>query len=213
MSRRTATCPNCGAPIEFLWSSAVQTTCPFCKSILVRHDVDLEKVGEVGDLPPSTSAIQIQTQGIYRGTPFTVVGRILYEYDRGGWNEWHVRLDDRDSAWLSDAQAEYAVTREVEGATGLPSASAVYVGASYPLAKKPFRVVSLTRARYRGVEGELPFEYWNKRDVLFADLEAPGEQFATIDYSGGDDVPTLYVGEWVGFDELQLSNLREIEGW
>lgn len=213
MSRRTATCPNCGAPIEFLWSSAVQTTCPFCKSILVRHDVDLEKVGEVGDLPPSISPIQIQTQGVYRGRPFTVVGRILYEYERGGWNEWHVRVDDRESAWLSDAQGEYAVTREVEGAAELPSASAVRVGASYALAKKPFKVVSLTRARYRGVEGELPFEYWNKREVLFADLEAPGEQFATLDYSGGDEAPVLYVGEWLSFDELQLTNLREIEGW
>ena len=213
MSRRTASCPNCGAPIEFLWSSAVQTTCASCKSILVRHDVDLEKVGEVGDLPPSASPIQIQTQGIYRGTPFTVVGRILYEYERGGWNEWHVRLDDRESAWLSDAQMQYAVTREVEEATALPSAGAVQVGATYMLAKTRFRVVSLTRARYRGVEGELPFEYWNKREVLFADLEAPGEQFATIDYSAGGDAPVLYIGEWQEFDELQLSNLREIEGW
>jgi uncharacterized protein DUF4178 len=213
MSRRSASCPNCGAPIEFLWSSAVQTTCPFCRSILVRHDVDLEKVGEVGDLPPSASPIQLQTQGVYRGRPFTVVGRIIYEYGRGGWNEWHVLLDDRESAWLSDAQAEYAMTREIEDAADLPTASAVRVDSTYALAGKVFRVVSLTRARYRGVEGELPFEYWNKREVLFADLEAPGEQFATIDYSDGDDAPTLYVGEWLSFDELQLSNLREIAGW
>ena len=213
MSRRTASCPNCGAPIEFLWSSAVQTTCPFCKSILVRHDVDLEKVGEVGDLPPSTSPIQITTQGVYRGVAFTVVGRILYEYERGGWNEWHVRLDDGTSAWLSDAQAEYAVTREMEHAGRLPSAGEVRVGQSHAFAGNRFVVRSLTRARYRGVEGELPFEYWNKHEVLFADLESPMEQFATIDYSNGDDAPVLYVGEWLEFDELQLSHLREIEGW
>ena len=36
MSERVANCPNCGAPIKFLWSSAVQTTCEFCHSILVR---------------------------------------------------------------------------------------------------------------------------------------------------------------------------------
>ena len=52
MSERVANCPNCGAPIKFLWSSAVQTTCEFCHSILVRRDVDLEKVGVVADLPP-----------------------------------------------------------------------------------------------------------------------------------------------------------------
>jgi hypothetical protein len=213
MPRRSATCPNCGAPIQFLWSSAVQTTCPFCRSILVRHDVDLEKVGEVGDLPPSPSPIQLGTQGVYRGTAFTAVGRILYEYERGGWNEWHLRLDDGTGAWLSDAQAEYAVTRAVEEAAPLPSAGALRVGQTLTVAGRSFRVATLTRARYRGVEGELPFEYWNKREVLFADLEAPGAQFGTLDYSDGDDTPTLYVGEWLDFDELHLSNLRELEGW
>src|SRR5712671_1992155 len=42
MSERVANCPNCGAPIKFLWSSAVQTTCEYCHSILIRRDVDLE---------------------------------------------------------------------------------------------------------------------------------------------------------------------------
>jgi hypothetical protein len=213
MTRRSAPCPNCGAQIEFLWSSAVQTTCAFCRSILVRHDVDLEKVGEVGDLPPSMSPIQIGTQGTYRGTPFTAVGRILYAYDRGGWNEWHLRLDDGTSAWLSDAQAEYAVTRLLDNPLNVPSTKTIQVGQSYVFDRTPFKVVSLTRARYRGVEGELPFEYWDKQDILFADLESTGERFATIDYSDGDSAPSVFVGEYQEFDELGLSNLRTFEGW
>jgi hypothetical protein len=213
MTRRTAVCPNCGAPIEFLWSSAVQTTCSFCKSILVRHDVQLERVGEVGDLPESTSPIQITTQGVYRGTAFTAVGRILYEWERGRWNEWHLRLDDGTSAWLSDAQMEYAVTKLVETNEQLPSADRLRVGQNYGLNKTLFKVVSLTFAKYRGVEGELPFEYWNKSEVLFADLETTGNRFATLDYSDGNDTPSLYVGEFQDFDELQFANLREVPGW
>ena len=57
----------------------MQTTCPFCHSILVRHDVDLEKVGEVADLPPDASPIQIRTEGKFNGKTFVVVGRIVYE--------------------------------------------------------------------------------------------------------------------------------------
>lgn len=213
MTRRSASCPNCGARIEFLWSSAVQTTCAFCKSILVRHDVRLERVGQVADLPPSPSPIQITSQGVYRGTPFTVVGRILYEYDRGGWNEWHLRLGDGTSAWLSDAQAEYAVTRLVEAPGELPRGDRVRVGQSYVFQQTSFTVVSLTRAKYRGVEGELPFECWNKTEALFADLESTGEQFATLDYGEGIDAPALYIGEYQDFDDLRLANLRELDGW
>ncbi len=100
MSAPAANCPNCGAPVKFLWSSAVQTTCEFCHSILVRTDVDLKKVGEVADLPPDASPIQIGTEGAYQNKSFVVVGRIIYEYEQGGWNEWHIVYNDGSSGWL-----------------------------------------------------------------------------------------------------------------
>ena len=210
MSGPSATCPGCGAKIDFRWSSAVQTTCPFCKSILVRHDVDLTKVGEVGDLPPDPSPIQLGSTGVYARIGFTVVGRIMYEYERGTWNEWHLRSDDAASAWLSDAMAEYAVSRRAE-VRGLPPAERVAVGQMYPWQGRTYKAATLTTAHYRGVEGELPFECWNKRDVLFVDLDAGDGHFGTLDY--GDEPPTLYLGEYVDFDDLHLGNLRKIEGW
>jgi hypothetical protein len=206
----TANCPNCGAPIRFLWSSAVQTTCEFCRSILVRRDVDLEKVGTVADLPQDSSPLQIASEGVYRNRAFVVVGRILYEYDEGGWNEWHVVFNDGASGWLSDAQAEYAVSFLTPMA-GLPAANEVRRGARYSWNGSAYEVTSLTRAHYRGVEGELPFEYWDKDEVLFADLETHDGRFATLDYS--DPQPLLYTGEPVGFDDLRLKNLRQFEGW
>ena len=47
MSQPVSNCPNCGAKIVFRWSSSVQTVCEYCKSILVRTDVDLKKVGHL----------------------------------------------------------------------------------------------------------------------------------------------------------------------
>jgi len=61
------------------------------------------------------------------------------------------------------------------------------------------------------VEGELPFEYWDKTDVVFVDLRSEGADFATIDYS--DDTPALYIGKAVDVDTLQLRNVRAFEGW
>src|ERR1700687_6158351 len=97
MSAPTATCPSCGAPVVFRWSSAVQTTCEFCHSILVRTDVDLQRVGEVADLPPDSSPIQIGTEGTYQNKTFVVVGRIMYEYEQGGWNESNIVFSEGSS--------------------------------------------------------------------------------------------------------------------
>jgi hypothetical protein len=212
MSAPAANCPNCGAPVTFRWSSAVQTTCEFCHSILVRTDVDLEKVGEVSDLPPDASPIQIGTEGIYQNKPFVVIGRIIYEYEQGAWNEWHLVYSDSTNGWLSDAQLEYDLSwQTVPPKEQLLPRDPVEPGAQYQWNGKNFRVTSLTKAHYRGVQGELPFQYWDKSDLLFADLRTPTGDFATIDYS--EDPPLLFLGRAVEFDDLHFKNLRLFEGW
>lgn len=208
---RQANCPNCGAPIQFRWSSAVQTTCEYCNSILVRHDVDLQKVGQQADLPADASPIQLGTEGQYGGLAFQVVGRILYEYEGGGWNEWHILYNNGASGWLSDAQAEYAVTAQLPEPGVAPSENEVRRGQYYTFAGISLQVTSVTTARYVGVQGELPFEYWDKQAVRFADLRSHDRRFATIDYS--ENPPLVFIGEAVEFGELRLSNLRTFEGW
>ncbi len=209
MTQPTANCPNCGAKIAFRWSSSVQTVCDFCKSILIRTDIDLKKVGQVADLPPNSSPIQIGTEGVYQHQGFVAVGRIIYEYDQGTWNEWHI-VRNNGSAWLSDAQDEYAVTFAAPG-RNLPTAAEARVGQGFAWDGETYTVSTITRAHYRGVEGELPFQYWDKQDVTFVDLMSASGKFATLDYS--DETPVLYLGEAVEFDALRLTNLRSFAGW
>jgi hypothetical protein len=210
MSVKKAGCPQCGAPVEFRFSSAVQTTCEFCKSILVRHDVDLEKVGQVADLPDS-SPIQLMTEGIYGGKAFWVAGRIAYQWDQGGWNEWHIVFQDGASGWLSDAQAQYAVTFERKPEAPLPAQDQVHPGLRCRFGGLDYEVTTLTLAQYVGVQGELPFEYWDKYKLLFVVFLTKEGKFGTIDYS--EEPAMLFTGEAVEFDALQLKNLREFEGW
>src|SRR5256885_14661457 len=137
MTQPVANCPNCGAKIDFRWSSTVQTLCEICKSTLVRTDVDLKKFGLVAELPPDSSPIQINTEGKYGNKAFVVVGRILYEYDQGGWNEWHVMMNDGTSAWLADAQSEYALSLSSK-AKNLPAAAQVHVGRQFTWSDQPY---------------------------------------------------------------------------
>lgn len=210
MTKPVATCPSCGAKIVFQWSSSVQTVCEYCKSILVRSDVDLTRVGQVADLPPDSSPIQLNTEGKYGNNAFVVAGRILYEFEQGGWNEWHIVMNDGSSAWLSDAQSEYAVSKPFP-APNLPAAAQVQVGQQYVWNGQQYSVSVVTPANYRGIQGELPFQYWDKTVVTFVDLRSNTRKFATLDYS--DELAALYLGEFVEFDDLHLKNLRSFEGW
>jgi hypothetical protein len=175
---------------------------------LIRTDVDLQKIGQVADLPPNSSAIQIGTEGTYGKRSFVAIGRIIYEYDQGNWNEWNLMMSDGTGGWLSDAQLDYAVTFPARGQK-LPRECRI--GQDYTWDNQTYTVSTITKAHYRGVEGELPFQYWDKADVVFVDLMSHGEKTATIDYS--EDPPLLFLGESVDFDDLKLRNLRSFEGW
>ena len=94
-------------------AASVQTTCRYCTSVLVRTDVDLKAVGVKSSVPPSVSPIRLGTRGSDAGRRFEVVGRLVYAWERGRWNEWHLAYDDGGTGWLSDAQAEYALTAQL----------------------------------------------------------------------------------------------------
>src|SRR5258708_18845065 len=111
---------------------------------------------------------------------------------------------------LSDAKNEYARSLASK-APNLPAAAQVHVGQQFTWSTRCYTVSVITPAHYRGVEGELPFQYWDKTDVTFVDLRTESRKFATLDYS--DPEPALYLGEFVEFDDLRLKNLRSFEGW
>jgi hypothetical protein len=207
----SANCPSCGAPIQFRWSNAVQTVCEYCRSILVRHDVDLERVGQVATIPDDASPIQLGIEGIYRNRAFQVIGRIVYKYEQGSWNEWHLIFNDGHSGWLSDAQLEYAISVLSQSSIPLPAESSIARDNQFSFKDAVYQVTSITRAHYVGVEGELPFEYWDKQELTFADLRTSDARFGTIDYS--ENPPLLFLGEAVEYDDLRLKGVREFEGW
>ena len=208
MSRPAANCPSCGAPVEFRWADAVQTVCPYCSSVLVRSDVALERVGKVSVPPRADSRIQLGTTGRFRGSSFTVVGRIAYTWERGVWNEWHVIGGEGRSAWLAEADGELSMT-VLAAPARLPPPERVRVGDVVQGNGGPLQVTEVVRARYAGTEGELPFTYWDKDEILFADLRSEDGRVGTIDYS--EAPPLLFAGEPVAWDALALDGLREIE--
>jgi hypothetical protein len=209
MSAPVANCPSCGAEIRYRWAGAVQTVCEHCSSIVVRRDVDLQAVGRVSAPPPVTSRIRLGTEGTYRDRRFTVVGRIAYAWESGAWSEWHLAFGDGRNGWLSDAQDEYAVTFAVGKTPPLPAVDALQPGQEVALGIPGgvFTVGAVTRARYAGVEGELPFEYWGKEATPFADLRSDKGHLATLDYS--ESPPLLFAGEFVEFASLKLTELLE----
>ena len=120
-------------------------------------------------------------------------------------------MSDGSSAWLSDAQLEYAITVEVAPGRPLPGPSTLSVGDRVTTDQQQFTVAGLTQASYVGTEGELPFTTSDRALCWFADLVAEDGRFATLD--GSETPPLLFAGDYISWDALQATGAREFAGW
>ena len=83
----------------------------------------------------------------------------------------------------------------------IPQEQQLTVGSILPLDNVNYEVTTRTRAVYQGVEGDLPFQYWDKNSAItFVDFRTQSSEFATVDYS--ETPPLLFVGRFVDFDSV-----------
>ena len=207
----TANCPSCGAPVQFKSAASILAVCEYCRSTLVRHDINVEDIGKMAELKLDGSPLQLGAQGRYRGINFVVVGRIQLRFDAGIWNEWHLFFDDGRSGWLGEAQGNYAVSFLTQVSGYVPPFDTLNVGKKVQLKGQWFEVQNLESAHCISGEGELPFKVGAGYDAPVADLLGEKNAFATLDYS--EDTPLVFMGEHMEFDALHFSGLRQFDGW
>ncbi len=208
---RTANCPSCGAKVNFQSAASILAVCEYCRSTLIRSDLELQNVGKMAELQTDGTPLQLHAEGTYRHTHFAVVGRIQLRYGQGLWNEWYLVFDDLRGGWLGEAQGTYAISFLTEIAHPLPLFEELRAGQHLTLSTQSFEVRDLRSALCIGGEGELPFRVGPGYEAPVADLLGENGTFATIDYS--EIPPLIFLGEYVEFDQLHLSGLREFDGW
>ncbi|MEM0998107.1 MAG: DUF4178 domain-containing protein [Bacteroidota bacterium] len=203
-------CPNCGAPLKFRSSVTVYTTCTYCRSMVVRHDMDLESLGEVSELLNDMSPFQVGTRGTFDNSTFTLLGRIKLVYDLGMWSEWYALFDDGRTGWLAEAQGFFMMSFAVVESE-LPDARIIKVGLPIYLPQGKFIADDIRTVTYAASEGELPFIFKPGFKAVSVDFRNREGQFASILY--GPEETQLFVGRYERFDAFSFENLKTIDGW
>lgn len=203
-------CPSCGAPVKFATQTTGYAVCDACQSMLVRRDLDIEKIGVTAAVQEDGTPLQIGANGKHGDRSFDIVGRIQVRYPFGFWNEWYVLFGDGRDGWIGEAQGTYFVCERVD-APALPPFEGLGRGTPLQIDGTPMVVTDARTARVVGCQGALPFVQQSGYDAPLVDLRSASNKGATIDYS--EEPPLLFVGAFVDFDDLGFTNLRELEGW
>lgn len=203
-------CPPCGAQVTFRSASSIFAVCDYCRSMLVRQDMNLEALGKMALLQEDMSPLKVGTQGRYEKTSFFIVGRLRVRWEGGAWNEWFLLFDDGREGWLGEAQGFYMVSFPVLSPR-LPPLEELEVGRELKIQGTAYQIDDIKEIHCEGSEGELPFRAPKGRKSTSVDLTGPDRQFACLDYS--EEGIQAYAGSYVDFDSLKFQFLREIDGW
>lgn len=210
----TLNCTSCGAEVVFRSRSSVFAVCSFCKSTLVRKDMNLELLGKMADLQYDLTPIQLGTSGKHDGKSFDVIGRLKVSYSDGFWNEWYVLFNDGKTGWLAEAQGFLALCFTRENLE-IPSARTMKPGLVVDLDPRgqtgSFQVEDIREVKCIYSEGELPVNAVQGRESLSVDLANSDGDFASIEYAKGED--RVFVGKYIDFDDFKFRDLRRIDGW
>jgi Domain of unknown function (DUF4178) len=205
---RFCQCPSCGAKVEFRAITTLLAICEYCKSTLVRTDIDVENIGKMADLLPDSSLLQIGSQGTHKQMAFNVIGRVQYQHESGVWNEWHLLFSNGNTGWLSEASGSFVLSFLNVSGTPPLTLEQYKLDLSLPILGQRLTVTNIEKARCIAGQGELPFKINTGFDVTVVDLSNE-TVFASIDFS--ETPPHLFLGEHVELSSLALSNLRDIE--
>lgn len=208
---RELNCPSCGGKVRFQSSISLLAVCSYCRSQLIRDELDVKNLGKIADLHEDGSVVQLGARGQHRKTSFSVIGRVQMRFPEGYWNEWHLAMADGKQGWLGEAAGNYAVSFRSEDKLEAPAFGELKLGRILALGGASYEITDLRHAQYLSAEGELPFQPPLGQEAPLADLRGKGAAFATVDYS--EDKPIVFTGEYVPFADLKLDGLKAVEGW
>lgn len=205
-------CPSCGGELNFRSRTSVFTVCSYCRSNIVRHDVDLKAIGKQAELQPDMSPIQLGSRGKYRNKSFFVSGRVIVHWENGRWNEWYITFNDGSSGWLAEAQGDFSILFSPKKEVHIPAPNKTKIGNKVSLDNKNYKVVDIKEMECMGSEGELPYQGLVGRKSISIDLVSADGDFATIEYNS-EDGASVYLGKYTSLGKLGMQNLRRFEGW
>jgi Domain of unknown function (DUF4178) len=211
-------CPQCGNELSYASPALPVKVCDRCRSLVLRKDQQLERVGEAAVLPFDVSPVQIMTTGRFNGMGFTVLGRIRWGWAEGSWNEWLVLFDDNTSGWLGEAMGDFMLLREQPiDLWGDSSLAKLVAGENPPIGERvdiggvTYSVTDIKQATVLASEGDLPFKATG--DWTIDSIDFRSTTSACASFQRDEDGSSFYAGDALSLSDLQLKNLRAIDGW
>ncbi|MCS6800805.1 MAG: DUF4178 domain-containing protein [Chloroflexota bacterium] len=202
MERRSLSCPACGGPVSVASRFTSLVVCAYCGQTLVVRDTALDPTGKTAKLAEPLSRLRVGSSGTIAGRRFETLGRVRYRYERGIWDEWFLRFDDGQPAWLSEDEGEYVLYGKRRLTAPVPSWDKIRVGATVEIPPHRMFVTEKGTGHVLGAEGELAMTAPPGATFQYVDGNAGGRLLVLVFTENGI---TFGVGDPYAFHDIAVT--------
>jgi hypothetical protein len=205
--------------VVFRAASTTHTVCSYCATTVARSGEVLEKTGVIASVFEDYSLLQIGTQGRFKNTSFTLIGRMHYEASAGRWTEWLALLDSHpddtqeSTAILSEDNGSYVWMHPLpasQWSSDVPVTSRLILGKTLNFSNASYTVAAIHNTKLIAAQGEC-----GKQPILnaafgLAELRNSTGHLLSLSYDSPTAQPMAYLGSAVLLDSLKLTHLKEV---
>jgi hypothetical protein len=196
-------CPSCGMAVDADQRYAKLVVCAACNATVVLDEQAARLSGQMAVLTDTDSPLYLGATGKLGDKRWTILGRVRYGYPRGFWDEWYLRFDDGETAWISEDESNLTLEVSEDLAAAPVEYAAVRPGDALTILDVTYHVDEKDVARCEGGEGQLPFVIEQGEQVPFLDLST-GERFATLEYDFDGEGARLFHGRRIAATDLTV---------
>ncbi|MFW5857106.1 MAG: DUF4178 domain-containing protein [Planctomycetota bacterium] len=197
---RKINCPSCGAPGD-VDRFAAMAVCEYCSTAFYFEDDAVRERGKMGVLAETPSPLYVGATGTLQNRGFGVVGHVRYRYSDGFWDEWYLRFEDNEGAWIGEDEMEFSLEEPIADPGAVPPFDAIEPGQPLQVGGVEVYVDEKEVATLEGAEGSLPFPMEADRTFRYFDA-SQGDDTVTVEYT--EDGVEAFRGVWIDLDELEL---------
>jgi hypothetical protein len=211
-------CPQCGGSVTFHSSIALTATCPYCQSITLRKDLNIELLGKQAILPPDLSPLQLGSTGLFENQAFVIRGRLKVTYEQGSWNEWFIEFTNGQTGWLAEFMGFFTISKPIK----IPESITFNIAQSFNFNQQQYVINDIKKVEVTAWEGELPWIILPQESYQSIDCTALAygrfdpQILSTrpfLNITIHENQQKAFLGRYCHFDELEFKNQRQVPGW
>lgn len=209
----TILCSDCNFPYNLKTDFCVGYSCLRCSALMIKNNNEFIRSEKAVPVLEDMSPLKLGSQGVLEGNKFEIIGRIKFNLKGEYKNHWCLLFSNNSWFWLGESYGDYYFIKKEKTPIDPSRFKVRKIGR---MIKFPngiqYEIQYFNEVISYACEGEIPEFPFLKGNFISLELSDKGDRLVFVNVYSANQID-YYLGKYLLFDQLNFTNLRDLNGW